>query len=80
METRSTTQARDEFADLVNAVAYRGERVVLTRRGKAIAVIVPVDDLEALEAAEDAADVTAAAAASAEEPTRWADLKADLGL
>ncbi len=80
METRSTTQARDEFADLVNAVAYRGERVVLTRRGKAIAALVPVDDLEVLEAAEDHADIAAAKKVRREEPIRWADVKADLGL
>ncbi len=80
METRSTTQARDELADLVNAVAYRGERVVLTRRGKAVAALVPIDDLQALEAAEDAADLAAADQARSETPIRWEDVKADLGL
>ena len=80
MEIRSTTQARDEFADLVNAVIYRGERVMLTRRGKPIAAIVPIDDLEALEAAEDHADLAAAHDTRREEPIRWADVKTDLGL
>ncbi|MDT5036735.1 MAG: hypothetical protein QOE03_1920, partial [Micromonosporaceae bacterium] len=30
------TQARAEFADLVNRVVYGAERVVLTRHGKSI--------------------------------------------
>ena len=34
------------------------ERVVLTRRGKDVAAIVPMDDLKILEAIEDHMDVT----------------------
>ncbi|MCW2642082.1 MAG: prevent-host-death protein [Dactylosporangium sp.] len=43
------TQARAEFADLVNRVAYGGERVVVTRHGKPIAALVPAADLDRLE-------------------------------
>ena len=43
------TQARADLAELVNRVAYSGERVVLTRHGKAMAALVPADDLERLE-------------------------------
>ena len=43
------TQARADLADLVNRVAYSGERVVLTRHGKAMAALVSADDLERLE-------------------------------
>jgi prevent-host-death family protein len=46
------TQARAEFADLVNRVVYGGERVVVTRHGKPIVALVPAADLERLEAAE----------------------------
>lgn len=45
------TQARAQLADLVNRVAYTGERVVLTRHGKPIVAIVPVAELARLEAA-----------------------------
>jgi prevent-host-death family protein len=45
----TVTQARAEFADLVNRVAYTGERVVLTRRGKVMAALVSAEDLELLE-------------------------------
>lgn len=43
------TEARKDLAELVNRVAYQGERVVLTRHGKAMAAIVSAEDLELLE-------------------------------
>jgi prevent-host-death family protein len=46
---RPVTEARKEFADLVNRVAYTGERVALTRRGKIMAALVSAEDLELLE-------------------------------
>ena len=60
------SDARDILGDLVNRAAYAGERVVIERRGKPAAVLVPVSDLEALEAFEDAADVRAYDEAKAE--------------
>ncbi|MFD0902397.1 type II toxin-antitoxin system Phd/YefM family antitoxin [Actinomadura sediminis] len=44
------TEARAQFADLVNRVAYTGEPVKLTRRGKVMAALVSPEDLELLEA------------------------------
>ncbi|MET9932822.1 MULTISPECIES: type II toxin-antitoxin system Phd/YefM family antitoxin [unclassified Streptomyces] len=44
------TQARAELADLVNRVVYGGERVVVTRHGKALVALVSAADLEELEA------------------------------
>jgi prevent-host-death family protein len=46
------TQARAEFADLVNRVVYGGERVVVTRHGKPIVALVPAADLDRLEEAD----------------------------
>lgn len=43
------TEARAQFADLVNRVAYTGEPVKLTRRGKVMAALVSPEDLELLE-------------------------------
>jgi prevent-host-death family protein len=43
------TQARAEFADLVNRVVYGAERVVVTRHGKPIVALVSAADLERLE-------------------------------
>lgn len=43
------TEARAQFADLVNRVAYTGEPVVITRRGRAMAALVSPEDLELLK-------------------------------
>lgn len=52
----SVSEARGSFADLVNRVAYRNERVVVMRRGKPIAAIIPMEQVEFLERAEDEYD------------------------
>jgi prevent-host-death family protein len=44
-------QARQQLGDLINRAARDGERIVLTRHGLAVAVIVGIADLEKLEAA-----------------------------
>ena len=53
--TISTSKAREFLADLITEVAYKGERVILTRHGKAIAAIISAEDLERLEALEQRA-------------------------
>jgi prevent-host-death family protein len=50
------TQARAELSDLVNRVTYGGERIVLTRHGKAVAAIVSAADLAGLEQLDQRAD------------------------
>jgi prevent-host-death family protein len=44
----SVTQARAELAELVNRVAYTGERVTLTRHGRPVAGLVSAADLARL--------------------------------
>jgi prevent-host-death family protein len=48
--------ARDEFPELVARAGDGGERIVIERRGRAIAAIISYADLERLEAIEDAID------------------------
>ncbi|MFE3634445.1 type II toxin-antitoxin system Phd/YefM family antitoxin [Streptomyces cellostaticus] len=50
------TQARAEFADLINRVVYGGERVVVTRHGKPLVALVSAVDLERLDALEEVAE------------------------
>ena len=57
MATLSTVKARENFSDLVNRSAYGKERVVLTRRGKGVVAVVPIEDLKLLEAIEDRLDL-----------------------
>lgn len=50
-ETKSAQEARDSFSDCLESVAYRGERIVVTRFGKELAALVSMDDLKKIEAA-----------------------------
>ena len=53
----TATEAREHFADTLNRVSYRGERIVVFRRGgKDVAAVVPMDDLELLQKLEDRLD------------------------
>lgn len=80
----STVDARNNFGDLMNRAAYGKERLILTRRGKKLAALVPVEDLEVLEAIEDRVDLEEArkalAEAGAEGTVPWEDVKKELGL
>lgn len=82
----TTVEARKNLSELVNRAAYGKERVRLTRRGKTIAVLVPVEDAEVLEALEDAEDsaqarkVLKAIKAKREKLVPWETLKAEMGL
>jgi prevent-host-death family protein len=76
------SKARERFADILNEVSVRGDRVVLDRHGKAVAAMIPIEDLEMLEALEDRYDIELARQALAESEDRvpWEQIKAKLGL
>ena len=63
---RVLCKARQGFADTINRAAYGKERVVVRRRGKEIAAVVPIDDLRLLEELEDRIDLADARAALVE--------------
>ena len=44
----ATSDAREELAELVNAVAYGGARIILQRHGKDVAALISLADLERL--------------------------------
>ena len=60
------SEAREQFATIVNQVAFGGERVRLTRHGKVVAAVVPIGDLDLLEELEDAFDLADLEAALAD--------------
>lgn len=66
MTQMSTVKARDQFSTILNRAAFGKERVVLTRRGKQLAALVPMEDVQALEALEEQQDLQDARAALAE--------------
>ena len=49
MEDITAAEARKQWADLLNRVAYGKERVVVTRHGKELAALVPVEDLRLID-------------------------------
>ena len=53
----TTGEARDRFAEVVNEAAFGKQRVVLTRRGKDIAAVIPISDLEVFHELERLIDV-----------------------
>ncbi len=84
MTRMKASEVREDFAEVLNRVAYRGERIVVHRRGKDVVALVPVDDLALLQALEDRIDIEEARKALAEAKAngtiRWEALKTELGL
>jgi prevent-host-death family protein len=56
-KTMTTADARKNFADIVNTVAYGKEPVVLTRRGQEIAALISIEELQLLQRIEDHIDI-----------------------
>ena len=61
-----TNEARERLAELLGRVHHAKARIRITRHGKAVAALVPIEDLVRLEALEDQADVAAAEKALAD--------------
>ena len=84
MENITTAEARKHLAELLNRAAYGKERFVVTRHGRELVAIVPVEDLDLLrrvrqfvsrkEVEEALRDIETGEAVS------WTALKSDLGL
>lgn len=56
MDTITTVVAREHFSELINRTAYGKERIVLSRRGKDLLALIPLEDLRLIELAEDLLD------------------------
>ena len=78
----SVSEARETFAELVNRAAYGHERVLVARRGRPVAAIVPIEDVEFIERIEDELDLRAALEALADPenaiPIPWEQVEAEL--
>ena len=53
----STTAAKEEFLELINRVSHHKERIILTRREKEVAAIIPLEDLLLLKASKNRSDL-----------------------
>lgn len=56
----SASSARQNFSEILSRAEYRGERVIVHRGKKAVAAVVPIEDVELLEKLEEEIDVAAA--------------------
>ena len=89
MITVTSEEVRDGLGEIINRIKYCHERMRVTRRGKPVAALVPLEDLEFIEqlldAIEDERDLpTIKERLSHFEETGdgipWKKIKADLGL
>ena len=86
MTRMAASKARQDFSETLNLVAYKGKRIVLHRRGKDVAALVPVEDLELIEKLEDRIDLEEAGKiladleAGREKSIAWEQVKKELGL
>ncbi len=82
----TSAKAREHFAELLDRAAEHKERVVLTRRGRPIAAVIPIEDLRWLEAIENLLDAEEFRRAkeeferSGEPAIPWERIKGELGL
>jgi prevent-host-death family protein len=81
-ERLTSAEARSQFAEVLNKVAYRGVRVVVTKHNKEVAAVIPIADLERLALLDQSIDLEEAQAAIKDAEERGyislAALKAEL--
>lgn len=82
MNDVAVSEAREHLADLIDTARRTGEPILVTRRGRPVAIVVdPVVYQHLLDSAEDAVDRAELQAARAEDDyVPWDEVKADLGL
>ena len=77
---RAKTAAAPTLDDVVDEVVRNGEPVVIHRKKKPVAVVVPIKDLEIIERLEDEIDIREARKARKEKTVSWEQVKKELGL
>ena len=84
MTRMTASEVRERISDALSRVEYGGERVVVARNRKDVAVLVSMADLELIRALEDRVDiiemVAALKEAEAAGTSDWDEFKAKLGL
>ena len=44
------TEAKSRFSEIINRIIYRKERIFVTKNGKKVAIVIPVDEKSLVEA------------------------------
>jgi prevent-host-death family protein len=76
----ASSEARQNFSDILNREAYGGERVIVHRGKKPVAAVVPIEDFEILEQIEDRVDLEEVRKRLKEPNIPWSKIKKELGL
>jgi prevent-host-death family protein len=77
----SASVARQQFSDILSRAEYRGERVIVHRGKKAVAAVVPIEDVDLLQRLEEELDLAAARDALKDPRTiPWETIKKKLKL
>lgn len=45
----SLTEAKSKFSDIINRIIYRKEKITITKKGKEVAVILPIEEFKKIE-------------------------------
>lgn len=53
MKVLKVAKAKEKFSEIVNEAGYKGERILVEKRQKPLAVIIGYDDYKRLEELED---------------------------
>lgn len=86
MPPPTTQKTHRTISNSLTRVVTKGERVKVHRRGKAVAALIPLEDLALLEELEEQKDIEEYRAAKEEweregrKTVPWEKIKADLGL
>ncbi len=84
MKNITTAEARKNLSELLSRAAYGGERFVVTRHGKGMVAILPLDDLDLLDRLRgllEAREFEAALKEISQAGTvPWEEVKRELGL
>ena len=45
----SLSEAKSKFSDIINRIIYKKEKILITKKGKKVAVILPIDEFKDYE-------------------------------
>lgn len=78
----TASEARQKFSELVSTVAFAKSHVIVTRQGKEVAAVIPIEQLailqEAIERLEDAYDLEMIAKDEGTKTLAWDDFVREL--
>jgi len=75
MTTVTATELKNRIGETLNEVEFRGERVILQRKGRPAAAIIPIEDLRLLEELEDRLDIEEIERVLADPNEEWVSLE-----